>query len=139
LRTATSLVLALAALAMTATAPPAGARGGDAEEARGLVISARPVALRGSSARVRLSCRAPRGCDGTLVLRVRGRTIGKREFDLSARRRNARVSVRLTRAGLRMVRATRRTRVTAVASVRLGDGRRVKPSERFWLHRSSVS
>lgn len=133
------VTLILVLLGLASATPPAGAQTDDPSDGDALVISERPVTARGGIVRVRLSCRADRGCDGTFVLRVRGASIGTRRFDLSARRRNARVAVRVTRAGLRTIRSAGRVRVTAVASVGFGDGRRAKPSVRFWLRAAGVS
>lgn len=133
------VTLILVVLGLAPAASSAGAQTDDPSDSGGLVISERPVTVRGGIVRVRVSCRAPRGCDGTLVLRVRGASIGKRAFDLAARRRNARVAVRVTRAGLRTIRSAGRVRVTAVASVGFGDGRRAKPTARFWLRGAGVS
>ena len=138
-RPAVLVTLILLVLGPASAAAPAGAQTDDPSDGGALVISERPVAVRGAIVRVRVSCRAARGCDGRLVLRVRGASIGTRRFDLAARRRNARVAVRVTRAGLRTIRSAGRVRVTAVASVGFGDGRRAKPSVRFWLRAAGVS
>jgi hypothetical protein len=126
-----------------------GADGGSGAAGRNFVISRRAVKLRNRVAAVRVSCRSPRGCRGTLVLkvrevvRVRGRrrarnvSIGKRKFRYPARRRNALVRVKLSSRNARKASVKRRVRVTGVASVAFGDGTRGKPSARFWLYRPS--
>ena len=127
-----------------------GLPGEDGSAGRNFVISRRAVKLRKRVAGVRVSCRSPRGCRGTLVLkirkivRVRGKRrakligIGKRKFNYPAKRRNAVLRVKLTRKGARRVGTKkRRQRITAVASVRFGDGTRAKPSRKFWLYRPS--
>jgi hypothetical protein len=133
------VTLILVVLGLASASPPAGAQTDDPSDAGSFVISERAVTVREGIVRVRVSCRAPRGCEGTLVLRLRGASIGKRRFDLTAERRNARVAIRVTRAGLRTIRSAGRVRVTAVASVGFGDGRRAKPSARFWLRAAGVS
>ena len=116
---------------------------------RNLVISRRAVKLKKRIAAVRVSCRSPKGCRGTLVLKMRqivrfkGKrkarlvTIGRRRFSYPAKRRNALVKVRLSTRNVRKASARRRVRVTGVASVRFGDGTTGKPSARFYLYRPS--
>jgi hypothetical protein len=77
------------------------------------------------------------------VVRVRGKrkaknvTLGKKKFSYPAKRRNALVRVKLSRKNAAAASRKRRTKVTAVASVRFGDGTRAKPSRKFWLYRPS--
>jgi hypothetical protein len=128
-----------------------GLPGAAGEAGRNFIISRRAVKLKKRIAAVRVSCRSPRGCKGTLVLkmrrivRVRGKrraklfTVGKVKFNYPAKRRNAVLRVKLSGSGVKSARAKRRSRVVAVASVRFGDGTRAKPSRRFWLYRPSGS
>lgn len=153
---ASAFVVLLSVLPATAGASPRplglGEQAGVGSDTSGeFVISQRAVRLRERVAGVRVSCRSDRGCSGTLVLKQRRivtvggerRTmwvnVGKRTFDYPARRRNAVLRVRLTRAAARAVSAKRRLRVLAVASVRFGDGTRAKPRSRFWLYPPAVS
>ncbi|MEA2444218.1 MAG: hypothetical protein QOJ12_1510, partial [Thermoleophilales bacterium] len=118
------------------------------------VISRRAVKLRGGVARVRVSCRTPLGCKGTLVLTVRKTvlvktkkgtkrrvkviTLGKKRFNYPTRRRNAVIAVKLTRKGAAVAAAAkRRQRVNAVAPVTFTDGRRGTARRAFWLYRPS--
>ncbi len=118
------------------------------------VISRRAVKLRGGKARVRVSCRTPLGCAGTLKLQVRVKvarkgsgkskkrrtklvTIGKRKFKYPTKRRHAVLVVKLTRKAVRMASARRRQRVHAVAPMRFTDGRRGTARRSFLLYRPS--
>jgi hypothetical protein len=113
------------------------------------VISRRAVKLKKRVAGVRVSCRSPRGCRGTLflkirqVVRVRGKRkaknvlIGKRRFNYPAKRRNAVLKVKLSSKNARKASVRRRVRVTGIASVRFGDGTKAKPSRKFFLYRPS--
>ncbi len=121
----------------------------DSGTGRNFVISRRAVKLKKRVAAVRVSCRSPKGCKGTLVLkmrkvvRVRGKrkarnvTLGKKKFSYPAKKRNALVRVKLSRKSAAAASRKRRTKVTAVASVRFGDGTRDKPSRKFLLYRPS--
>jgi hypothetical protein len=77
------------------------------------------------------------------VVRVRGKrrvrtvTLGKKRFNYPAKRRNAVIRVKLSSKRARAASVKRRQRVTAVASVRFGDGTRARPSRKFWLYRPS--
>ena len=116
---------------------------------RNFVISRRAVKLKKRVAGVRVSCRSPKGCRGTLflkirqVVRVRGKRkaknvlIGKRKFNYPAKRRNAVLRVKLSSKNARKASVRRRVRVTGTASVLFGDGTRAKPSAKFFLYRPS--
>jgi hypothetical protein len=115
------------------------------------VISRRAVKLRGGAARVRVSCRTPLGCKGTLILTVRRKvlgkggkhrvkvtTIGTKRFDYPTKRRNAVLVVKLTKRGVRIAASVkRRQRVHALAPVTFTDGRRGTARRAFWLYRGS--
>jgi hypothetical protein len=129
-----------------------GGAGGGGRIGGRFVISRRAVKLRGRTARVRVSCRTPLGCKGTLRLKVRVRsapakkgkrrrtkllTIGTRKFSYPTKRRNAVLKVKLTKRGVRIASHGRRDRVHAVAKVRFTDGRRGTARRAFWLYRPS--
>jgi hypothetical protein len=114
------------------------------------VISRRAVKVRGGFARVRVSCRTPLGCKGTLRLAVRRKvrtakgkkkrtklvTIGTKRFNYPSKRRNAVLKVKLNRAGKRIVKSgARRFRVNASAPIKFTDGRRGTALRSFWLYR----
>jgi hypothetical protein len=72
---------------------------------------------------VRVSCRATKGCRGTLLLSRGKRVIGKKNFRVKAKRR-AVIKVRLRPVGRKSVRRRPRTKVAAEAAVAYGDGSR---------------
>ena len=131
---------------------PRSVRGGGGGRIGGrFVISRRAVKLRKRAARVRVSCRTPLGCKGTLRLRVRVRvagkkgkkhrtkliTIGKKKFSYKTKHRNAVLRVKLNKRGVRIATRGRRDRIHAVAKVRFTDGRRATARRAFWLYRPS--
>jgi Zinc carboxypeptidase len=121
------------------------------------VISRRAVKLRKGVARVRVSCRTPLGCKGTLRLAVRvkvakakgavndkkrARTkllrIGKKKFSFATKRRNAILRVKITKRGRRIVkRQKRRIRVHASAPIKFTDGLKGTAKRSLWLYRPS--
>jgi hypothetical protein len=117
------------------------------------VISRRAVKLKKKAARVRVSCRTPLGCKGTLRLAIRVKTgkkpkggkkrrtklvrIGKRKFDYATKRRNAVIRVNVSKKGRRLARRQRRIRVHASAPVTFTDGRKGVARRSFWLYRPS--
>jgi hypothetical protein len=116
------------------------------------VISRRAVKLRGGAARVRVSCRTPLGCKGTLRLAVKVRTgkrgkngkrrtkmlrIGSRKFNYPKAKKNAVIRVKLTKRGRRIASRGRRDRVYATAPMRFTDGRKATAKRSFWLYRPS--
>ncbi len=115
--------------------PGGSAQGGAAARGR-LAISRRAAKVKGRTATVRVSCGAGQSCAGTLALRAGKRTLGKGRFKLPAGRRNAAVKVKLSKGGLRRANARRRSRVTAAAGVRFGDGTTARPARRIWLYRA---
>jgi hypothetical protein len=101
-------------------------------------------------ARVRVSCRTPLGCAGTLHLQVRVKVgkkkqgkkqrtklvaIGKKKFKYASKRRNAVIRVKLNKRGRKLVSKGRRDRVRARAPIRFTDGRRGVAKRSFWLYR----
>lgn len=123
--------------------------GGGGAAGRNFIISRRAVKLKKRVAGVRVSCRSPKGCRGTLyikmrqIVRVKGKrkaknvVIGKRKFRYPAKRRNALVQIKLSSKNARAASVKRRVKVTGVASVLFGDGTRAKPSAKFYLYRPS--
>jgi hypothetical protein len=118
------------------------------------VISRRAVKLRGGFARVRVSCRTPLGCVGTLRLALRVKTsngnkahkkkktkllrIGAKKFKYASKHRNAVLKVKVTKKGQRIVRVLkRRIRVKATAPVKFRDGLKATAKRSFWLYRPS--
>jgi hypothetical protein len=115
---------------------------------RNFVISRRAVKLKKRVAAVRVSCRSIKGCKGTLVLTLRQKVrkkngkfktvtirLGSRKFSYPAKRRNAVLKVKLSRKTARAASTKRRQKVTAVGSVRFGDGTSGRSSAKFWLYR----
>jgi hypothetical protein len=112
------------------------------------VISRRAVKLRGGVARVRVSCRTPLGCTGTLRLAVRQKVgkkrkrklvrIGTKKFKFATKHRNAVLKVKVSKKGRRIVgRQTRRIKVQATAPVKFRDGLKGTAKRSFWLYRPS--
>jgi hypothetical protein len=113
------------------------------------VISGRAVKLtRSGRVRVRVSCRTPIGCSGRLKLRTAGRvrtgrgrrfvTLGARAFRYPSRRRNAIVSIPLSRSERALINRLRRTRIEASSVVTIGDtGLRGRAARTFRLHRAA--
>jgi hypothetical protein len=111
------------------------------------LISGRAVKMRKSAAGVRVSCRKPFVCRGTLRLvtsvrqRVRGRrvrrnvTLGKAKFSIGNKSRNRVLQVKIRRSAQRHVLRTRRVRVLATAPIRFADGRRGIARKNFWFYR----
>ena len=108
------------------------------------VISRRAVKLRGGVARVRVSCRTPLGCAGTLRLAVRAKVgkkrklvrIGTKKFKFATKHRNAVLKVKVTKKGRRIVgRQKRRIKVRATAPVKFRDGLKGTAKRSFWLYR----
>jgi hypothetical protein len=113
------------------------------------LISGRAVKLRRNAAAVRVSCRTPLACIGTLKLqatvrrRVKGKvrrstvTLGKAKFNIATKQRNKVLQVKVRKSALRYVLAQRRIRVLATAPIRFTDGRRGIARKSFWLYRPS--
>ena len=111
-------------------------RGTGADRAGGrFVISRRSVRLdRRGRVRVRVSCRTPLGCSGRLKLRTAGRvrtgrsrsrkfvTLGARAFRYPAKRRNAIVTIPLSRSERALFTRLGSTRIGASSIVSIGDG-----------------
>jgi hypothetical protein len=84
--------------------------------------------------RVRVSCRTPLGCSGRLKLRTAARvrtgasarakfvTLGARAFRYPAKRRNAIVTIPLSRAERALFTRLGNTRIGASSIVTIGDG-----------------
>ena len=125
-------------------------------------ISRRAVKLRRGVARVRVSCRTPLGCKGTLKLQVRKGavtkaeagtaakkkkrkraklvTIGQARFNYPSKKRNAVLKVKLNKRGLKLARRSgRRIRIHAAAPLKFRDGRKGTSRRAFWLYRTSPS
>jgi hypothetical protein len=113
------------------------------------VISRRAVKLRGGKARVRVSCRTPLGCVGTLRLAVQVKSgkkgkkrklvrIGTKKFKFATKHRNALLTVKVSKKGRRIVgRQKRRIKVHATAPVKFRDGLKGTAKRSFWLYRPS--
>ncbi len=112
------------------------------------VISRRAVKLRSGVARVRVSCRTPLGCVGTLRLAVKVKSgkkkkaklvrIGTKKFRYATKHRNAVLKVKLTKKGARIVTGQkRRMRAYATAPVKFRDGLKGTAKRSFWLYRPS--
>ncbi|MDQ3934118.1 MAG: hypothetical protein M3340_05750 [Actinomycetota bacterium] len=114
------------------------------------LISGRAVKLsRKNTAGVRVSCRTPLACAGTLTLegnvkvkkkgsrrRVNRRIrFGKAKFNIATKSRNRVLQVKLTKTGRRYLNRTRRIRILATAPIRFTDGRRGVARKGFWLYR----
>ena len=81
---------------------------------------------------VRVSCRTPLSCSGVLRLRLGKRELGRRVFALPTRRRGAIVNVTLNARERRIAKRLRSFRVSAIATVGIGEssGGKVKTSFR---------
>jgi hypothetical protein len=113
------------------------------------VISRRAVKLRGGVARVRVSCRTPLGCVGTLRLAVKVKAgkkgkkrkllrIGSKRFSYATKHRNALIKVKVSKRGRRIVaRQKRRIKAHATAPVKFRDGLKGTAKRAFWLYRPS--
>jgi hypothetical protein len=118
------------------------------------IISRRAVKLRKGVARVRVSCRTPLGCAGTLRLAVRVKAgkqagkskkrrtrlvrIGTKKFNFKTKRRNAVLRVKIGKKGKRIVKSQRRRiRAHASAPITFTDGRKGTARRSFWLYRPS--
>jgi hypothetical protein len=114
------------------------------------VISRRAVKLRGGFARVRVSCRTPLGCTGTLRLAVKVKKgkgkgkkaklvrIGTKKFKFATKHRNAVLKVKVTKKGRRIVGSQkRRIKTHATAPVKFRDGLKGTAKRTFWLYRPS--
>jgi hypothetical protein len=117
------------------------------------VISRRAVKLRGGAARVRVSCRTPLGCVGTLRLAIRVKSgkkgakgkkktklvrLGSRKFKYATKHRNAVLKVKVSKNGRKIVgRQKRRIRTYATAPVKFRDGLKGTAKRSFWLYRPS--
>ncbi|HEX8065591.1 MAG TPA: hypothetical protein VF520_03585 [Thermoleophilaceae bacterium] len=115
------------------------------------LVSGRSVKLRNGRAGVRVSCRKPFRCTGTLKLkatvRVRKRgskrarkrtiTLGAQKFDIKDKSRNRVLAVQVRRSALPYVLRQRRIRVLATAPIRFSDGRRGVARNDFNLYRPS--
>jgi hypothetical protein len=114
------------------------------------VISRRAVKMRGGAARVRVSCRTPLGCVGTLRLAIKVKTgkkgkkktrllrIGKKKFKYATKQRNRVLKVKISKKGQKIVRKLkRRIRVQATAPVKFRDGLKGTAKRSFWLYRPS--
>jgi hypothetical protein len=124
----------------------AGVRGGR------FVISRRAIKLtRSGKVRVRVSCRTPLGCSGRLKIgtarrvrlrprsRARIRALGAKRFAMSGgAKRNAIVTIQLSRSERALINRLRRTPILASALVTIGDNAlRGRAAARFRLHRPS--
>ena len=107
--------------------------------------SCMPIAWKRGS---RVSCRTPLGCSGRLRLQTarrvrtsRGRravTFGSRRFKFGARRRNAVLSIPLSRSERALVTRLRTTLIQASSLVTIGDGAlRGRADARFRLYRAA--
>jgi hypothetical protein len=107
------------------------------------VISARGVKLRGRRVGVRVSCRTPLTCTGTMRLYLKpGRhkkllKIAQRKFFYRSKQRNRVLQMTISKTGRRIVLRQRRTRVYAVAPVKFRDGLKGVARRSFWLYRPS--
>jgi hypothetical protein len=72
---------------------------------------------------VRVSCRAPGGCRGTLLIQRGKRVIAKKRFNVKAKRRTV-LKVRLRPGARTAVKRRARTKIAATAAVAYADGRR---------------
>jgi hypothetical protein len=109
------------------------------------VISARGVKLKGRRVGVRVSCRTPLTCTGTMRLYLKvgkGKKrkllkIAQRKFFYRSKQRNRVLQMTITNTGRRIARRNRRTRVYAVAPVKFRDGLKGVARRSFWLYRPS--
>jgi hypothetical protein len=106
------------------------------------VISRRAVKLRGGFARVRVSCRTPLGCVGSLRLAIKVKRklvrIGVKKFKYATKHRNAVLKLKISKRGRRIVtQRKRRIRVQATAPVKFRDGLQGVAKRSFWLYRPS--
>jgi hypothetical protein len=114
------------------------------------LISGRAVKMsRGGTAAVRVSCRTPLTCRGSLYLYVKAKVrrkgklvrrtirIGKRSVSINTKTRNTVLTVRLSKSAQRLIRRTRRTKVIAKAPIKFRDGLRGTARNDFWLYRPS--
>jgi hypothetical protein len=111
------------------------------------IISNKLVRMKNRSARVHVSCRASKGCRGTLKLqavlttggddekrRVFNATLGSANFNYKGKR-NAVITVRFSKRIAQLVSRARKRKVSATAPVRFGDGRKGTSRAKFWLYR----
>ena len=113
-------------------------------------ISGRAVKMRSNRAGVRVSCRGPLVCAGTLSLttrireRVRGKvrkrtiTLGKAKFNVSPRNPNRVLQVAIRKSARRYVLRARRINVLATAPIRFSDGKRGLARNDFWFYRPTT-
>jgi hypothetical protein len=113
------------------------------------LISGRAVKMRNNAARVRVSCRGPLACAGTLKLQItikvrrkgsrkrtnKSVTLGKLKFDIANEKRNRVLEVPIRKAARKYVLRARRTDVLATAPIRFSDGKRGVARNDFWLYR----
>jgi hypothetical protein len=107
------------------------------------VISGRRVKLKQRLVGVRVSCRTPLTCRGTMRLALRVKSgkrtkflrIGTRKFFYPTKFRNAVLPVTISRRGARIIAQHRRTLVYASAPVRFRDGLKGVASHSFPLYR----
>ena len=115
------------------------------------LISGRAVKMRSNRAAVRVSCRKPFVCAGTLKLqttirernkktrKVRKRTVtlGRLKFNIGDRARNRVLQVPISKSARKYVLRTRRVKVLATAPISFTDGKRGVARNDFWFYRPS--
>jgi hypothetical protein len=117
------------------------------------LISGRAVKIsKNRTAGVRVSCRNPFTCTGTLKLQATVKlkpkkgskkrrnltiTLGKQKFNIGNKSRNRVLQVPVKKSKYKYLLATRRLRVLATAPIRFADGRRGVARNSFWLYRPS--
>jgi hypothetical protein len=113
------------------------------------LISGRAVKMRANRAAVRVSCRKPFSCNGTLrlqtTIRVRNRktkkiekrvvSLGKLGFKIGDKTRNRVLQVAIGKSARKYVLRTRRVRVLATAPIAFADGKSGVARKEFWLYR----
>ena len=111
------------------------------------LISGRAVKMRKNAAAVRVSCRKPFVCKGTLTLqtrvreRVKGKvkkktvTLGKVKFNIGNKARNRVLQVPIRKSSRKYVLRTRRVNVLATAPIAFADGKRGTARNDFWFYR----
>jgi hypothetical protein len=115
------------------------------------LVSGRAVKMRNNAAAVRVSCRKPFTCIGTLKLtttiRVRSKktgkvrkqrvTLGSLKFKIGNKQRNRVLQVPIRKSARRYVLRTRRVKVLATAPIAFADGKRGTARNDFWFYRPS--
>ncbi|MEA2473610.1 MAG: hypothetical protein QOE06_1525 [Thermoleophilaceae bacterium] len=107
------------------------------------LISGRAVKLRNNAAAVRVSCRQPFTCIGTLRLTTKvGKktvTLGSIKFNIGNKQRNRLLQVPIQRSSRKYVLASRRVHVLAGAPIVFKDGRKGTARNDFYLYRPTRS